>query len=74
MRPAAYIAIGLIVVGILSFAYQGITYTTREKAVDLGPLQITTEKTHTVPLPPILGALTLAGGIVLLIVVSRRAP
>jgi hypothetical protein len=73
MKPIAYIGIILIIVGILSFAYQGITYKTREKTVDLGPLQITTEQTHTVPLPPVVGALTLAGGIILLVVNSRKA-
>jgi len=60
-------AIILIAIGIASFGYQGITYTTREKVVDLGPIQMTTEKTETIPLPPIVGAVTLVGGIVLLI-------
>jgi len=66
MRSTALIGIALIILGVLSFAYQGVTYKTREKAVDLGPLQITTERTHTLPLPPILGAIALVGGFVLL--------
>jgi uncharacterized membrane protein YidH (DUF202 family) len=57
----------LIVVAVLAFAYQGINYTTREKVVDLGPLQMTTERTRTLPLPPIVGAIALVGGIVLLV-------
>jgi hypothetical protein len=65
MKPVSCIGIILIIVGVISLAYQGITYQTREKSVDLGPLQITTEQTHTIPLPPILGALVLVGGIVL---------
>ena len=72
MKPAMYLAIILIVVGVLSFAYQGITYKTREKAVDFGPLQITTEQTHTIPLPPIVGALALAGGIALIVVNNKK--
>jgi len=72
MKTATLIGIALIIVGIVSFAYQGITYTTREKAVDLGALQITTEKTHTLPLPPILGALALVGGVALLVVNNKR--
>jgi hypothetical protein len=67
MRDTTLIGIALIVLGILAFAYQGITYTTREKAVDVGPLQITTEQTHNVPLPPILGTIALVGGIILLL-------
>ena len=66
------IAIVLIAIGVVSLAYQGITYTTREKIVDLGPIQATADKKHTVPLPPILGGLALAGGVVLLVVGARR--
>jgi hypothetical protein len=73
MKPAAYIAIALIIVAVVSFAYQGITYKTREKTVDLGPLQITTEQTHNIPIPPVIGALALAGGIILLVVNSKNS-
>jgi len=72
MRPKIIIAIILIAVGIAALAYQGITYTTREKVVDLGPIQMTAQKSKTIPLPPILGAIALAGGIVLLVVGGRR--
>ena len=72
MSTKTIIAIILIAVGIVVFAYQGITYTTREKVVDLGPIQMTAEKTKTLPLPPILGAIALAGGIVLLVVGIRK--
>lgn len=67
MKPILIIAIILIGLGIVAFAYQGISYTTREKVVDLGPLQVTAEKTKTFPLPPILGVIALLGGIVLLV-------
>ena len=67
MRASMISAILLIVLGIAAFAYEGITYKTREKAVDLGPLQVTTEKTKNIPIPPIVGVIALAGGIVLLI-------
>lgn len=67
MKPSAMLGIILIVVAVLAFAYQGINYTTREKVVDLGPLQMTTERTRTLPLPPIVGAIALVGGIVLLV-------
>ncbi len=66
------IAIVLIAIGVVSLAYQGITYTTREKIVDLGPIKATADKKHTIPLPPILGGLALAGGVVLLVVGARR--
>jgi hypothetical protein len=72
MRPKIIIAIILIVLGIAAFVYQGITYTTREKVVDIGSIQMTAEKTKTIPLPPIVGAIALVGGIVLLVVGSRK--
>ena len=66
------IGIGLIVLGVISLAYQGITYTTREKVIDIGPIKATKETEKTLPLPPILGGLALAGGVVLVAVGSRR--
>ena len=62
----------LIVLGVVALAYGGFSYTKREKIVDLGPIQATAETQETVPLPPILGGLALAGGIVLLIAGSRK--
>jgi len=67
MKSKTIIAIILIALGIAALAYQGITYTTREKVVDLGPIQVTAEKTKTLTLPPIAGAIALVGGIVLLV-------
>ena len=66
------IGIILIVIGIVAFAYQGITYTTREKVVDIGPIQMTAEKTKTLPLPPIVGGVALLGGIVMLVVGNKK--
>lgn len=66
-------AVILIAAGIVVFTYQGIRYTTREKVVDLGPLQVTAEKTKSIPLPPIFGAVALVGGIVLLSIGNKKA-
>jgi hypothetical protein len=65
-------AILLIVLGIAAFTYEGITYKTREKAVDMGPLQVTTERTKHIPISPIAGVIALAGGIVLLIRSTKK--
>jgi hypothetical protein len=51
--------------GLFGLAWGGFTYTTREKAVDIGPIHATREKTHNVPLPPMAGAAALIGGVVL---------
>ena len=73
MKAATVLGIVLIVLGVLALAYQGITYTTREKVVELGPLKITADKEKSIPLPPILGALALAGGVILVIVGVRKS-
>ena len=62
-----FLGIALIVLAVVAFAYQGITYTTREEVLDVGPLKATVEKDKTIPLPPIVGAAALIGGIVLLL-------
>jgi hypothetical protein len=72
MKTNTLLGIILIAVGIAAFAYQGITYTTREKVVEIGPVEVTAEKTKTIPLPPIVGGIALVGGIVLLIM-DRKA-
>ena len=71
MKSISIAGILLIVLGALALAYQGITYTRREKVLDLGPIHATADTQHTLPLPPILGALTLAGGVVLLFVGAK---
>ena len=73
MKAATLIGVALIVLGALALAYQGITYTTREKVVDLGPVKITADKENSIPLPPIIGVLAVAGGVVLVIVGARKS-
>lgn len=72
MKTNSLIGIILIVIGIIAFAYQGITYTTREKVVDLGPIHVSADKTKTLPLPPIVGGIALVGGIVLLVIGNKK--
>lgn len=62
----------LIVLGALALAYQGFTYTRSENVVDLGPLQVTAQERETIPLPPIIGFLAVAGGIGLIVMDRRR--
>jgi hypothetical protein len=57
----------LIVVGLMALIYQGITYTTRQGLVDLGPIHATKETKKTLPLPPIFGVVCVGTGVVLLV-------
>jgi uncharacterized membrane protein len=71
MKPLFTVGVLLIVLGIVALVYQGITYTTNEKVVDLGPLKVEKKEEKTIPLPPVLGGVALVGGIVLLLASSR---
>ena len=62
----------LIVIGVIALVFGGITYTRREKVLDIGPLQASTERQKTIPLSPLLGGLALVGGVALMIAGSRR--
>jgi uncharacterized membrane protein len=73
MKPAGIVGIILIAIGIIALAYGGFTYTTREKVIDAGPLQVSANKEKTVPFPPILGGICLVGGIILVIVGNKKA-
>jgi len=67
MSSKTVIALILVVLGIVALAYQGFTYTTQKKVIDMGPIQATKQEHHSVPLPPIVGAIALVGGIIVLI-------
>ena len=72
MRSTAVVGLLLIVLGLAALAYQGINYTTRETVIDVGPLHATADRHRTLPLPPVLGAVAVAGGVVLLIAGVRK--
>jgi hypothetical protein len=62
----------LIVLGIVALVYQGVTYSSRETILDIGPLQATADRQKTVALPPVLGAAVVIGGVVLLVAGLRK--
>jgi uncharacterized membrane protein YidH (DUF202 family) len=66
------IGVLLIVFGLAALAVGGFTYTKREKVLDIGPLQATTEKHETVPLSPILGVTAVVAGIALVVTESKK--
>ncbi len=73
MKPTVLLAFLLIAAGVAALAYQGFTYTTREKVIDIGDVHVMADKTNSVPVPPILGGFAIAGGILLLVLGRRKA-
>ena len=72
MKPIAIFGAILLIFGIVALAYQGLTYTTRERVIDIGPLKVDADRERTIPLPPVVGGVAVAAGVVLLIVGSRK--
>jgi hypothetical protein len=72
MKSTAIIGLLLVVLGLGALAYQGINYTTRETVIDIGPVHATAERHRTLPLPPVVGAVAVAGGVALLVAGMRR--
>jgi hypothetical protein len=72
MKMTSVVGLILIILGVISLAYQGITYTTHKKVLDLGPIHATKEEHNTIPLPPILGGLALVGGVILMVVGGKK--
>ena len=68
MKPTGIIGIILIAIGIVLIAYGGYTsFTTQENVAKLGPLEINKQEKHPVPIGPILGGISLVGGIILVV-------
>lgn len=57
----------LIVIGLVVLIWGSLGFKTRESVVDVGPLHATKTKTHNVPYAPIIGAIIIVGGIVVLV-------
>jgi hypothetical protein len=68
-----FVGIALIVLSIVAFAYRGIPYTSREKVMDIGPVQASVDARKTIPMSPLAIALVLVGGTVLIAVGARKS-
>jgi hypothetical protein len=73
LKPTSLAGLVLIVLGVIALAYQGITYTTHKKVLDVGPIQATKTEHKTIPLSPIFGGVALVGGIILMIAGAKEA-
>jgi hypothetical protein len=72
MKSISVAGMVLIVLGLLALVYQGITYTSRETVVDLGPIHATADREKTIPLQPVFGIVAVGGGIALLMAGARK--
>lgn len=70
MRPLGAI---LIVLGLVALIWGGISWTRREKVIDVGPIEASVDKRERVPLPPVVGGIALVAGVLLVTRRSRMA-
>ena len=70
---ALFLGVAFIVIGVIVLIYHGIPYTTREKVLQIGPIEATQEVKKTIPLPPVLGGSLLVAGIVLVIIGAKKS-
>jgi hypothetical protein len=73
MKAATIAGIALIALGTIGLVYGGLSFTTKEKAVDLGPIEIVTEEKHDLPIPEIASIIAVIAGIGLVAVGMRKA-
>jgi hypothetical protein len=73
MKGIAIAGIVLIVLGIGGFAFGGFSFTTKEKVLDLGPIEATADKKHEIAIPQVAAIVAFAAGIVLVIAGTRKA-
>ena len=66
MNGRMVLGMALIVIGIVALMYQGFTYTTRKKVLDIGPIQATKEEHQTIPIPPVIGVIAVISGVAVL--------
>jgi len=69
----ALLGVLLLALGLGALVYQGITYTSRETVIDIGPVRATADRERTIPLPPVVGIVAVTGGVVLLVAGMRKA-
>jgi multisubunit Na+/H+ antiporter MnhC subunit len=72
MKPIALVGLLLIALGLAALVYQGVSYSSRETVLDLGPIHATAEREKTIPLPPVMGITAVVAGVALLVVGARK--
>jgi hypothetical protein len=72
MKPIVAVGLVLIALGVAALASRGLTYTSRDVVLDIGPVRATADRQKTLSLPPALGIVVVLGGVALLIGGLRR--
>jgi hypothetical protein len=71
VTPRRIVGLVLVIIGLVSLLWGGISWTREKTIVDIGPIQARSQERETIPLPPIAGGLALVAGTILLVVRER---
>ena len=71
MTPRRIVGLVLVIVGLISLLWGGISWTREKTIVDIGPIEARSQERETIPLPPIVGGFALVAGAILLVVRER---
>ena len=66
------LGIMLIAIGLIIGVWGAVGFKTREKVLDIGPLEATKTTTRRIPYAPIFGGMVLVGGVVLLVTARKN--
>lgn len=72
MKPIAILGVVLVILGVAGLIYEGVSYTSRETVLDIGPLQATAEETKTLPISPLASGAAIVIGLGLLVAGQRK--
>jgi hypothetical protein len=72
MKAVTIIGAILLLIGVIVLINEGFSYTSREKVLDIGPIEAHTETRKTIPVSPLLGGAAVAGGIILVVAGMRK--
>jgi hypothetical protein len=72
MRGTVLLGVILLVAGLAGLAWPVISYTKTDKVVDIGPVEVTTERKERVPVPPLVGGLAAVAGVIIIVAGSRK--
>lgn len=72
MKPIAILGVVLVILGVAGLIYEGVSYTSREKVIDIGPIEATAERTKTIPISPLASGAAIVIGLGLLVAGQRK--
>lgn len=72
MKPIAMLGLVLAVLGVAGLMYEGVSCTSRETVLDVGPIEATAERTRTIPISPIASGVAIVAGLGLIVVGQRK--